>query len=63
MGINCHVCHISLSNDATLNHLSSTLGLALPNGGTAGLFWNFVITAIGLGFVYASIAELGSMQV
>ena len=39
----------------------SSLGLALPNGGTAGLFWNYFIASIGFGFVYASIAELGSM--
>ena len=42
---------------------SRSIGVALPNGGTAGLFWNYVIGAIGLGFVYASIAELGSMSV
>jgi hypothetical protein len=63
LGVNSYVCHVSLSNDAKLNHFSSTLAIALPNGGTAGLFWNYVITAFGLGFVYASIAELGSMQV
>jgi hypothetical protein len=39
----------------------STLSISLMNGGTAGLFWNYIITSIGLGFVYASIAELGSM--
>jgi hypothetical protein len=33
----------------------------LPNGGTAGMFWNYCIAAIGFGFVYASMAELGSM--
>jgi len=38
-----------------------TLGLSLLNGGTAGLFWNYVIGIIGFGFVYSSIAELGSM--
>jgi len=37
------------------------VGNALANGGTAGLFWNYIISAVGLGFVYASIAELGSM--
>jgi hypothetical protein len=31
------------------------------NGGTAGLFWNYIIAAIGLGFAYASIAEMASM--
>jgi hypothetical protein len=43
--------------------MSATIGVSLSNGGTAGLFWNYVIVAVGLGFVYASIAELGSMWV
>jgi hypothetical protein len=38
-----------------------TFGIAVINGGTAGLFWNYIIAAIGLGFVYSSIAELASM--
>jgi hypothetical protein len=46
-----------------LTPFSRTIGVALPNGGTAGLFWNYIIAAVGLGFVYASIAELGSMSV
>jgi hypothetical protein len=44
-----------------LTPFSSTIGISLSNGGTAGLFWNYIIAAVGLGFVYASIAELGSM--
>jgi hypothetical protein len=53
-----------LSTEITLTLLvSSVLGVALSNGGTAGLFWNYIIAGIGLGFVYASIAELGSMYV
>ena len=46
-----------------LTPFSSTIGIALANGGTAGLFWNYIIGAVGLGFVYASIAEMGSMSV
>jgi amino acid permease len=41
--------------------VSRTLSLSLSNGGTAGLFWNYVIASVGFGFVYASIAELSSM--
>lgn len=37
------------------------LSLSLPNGGTAGLFWNYIIVVVGFGLVYASIAELGSV--
>lgn len=40
-----------------------SIGFTLANGGTAGLFWNFCIAAVGFGFVYASLAELGSMCV
>jgi hypothetical protein len=46
---------------ATWEALAVSLSITLPNGGTAGLFWNFVIASVGFGFVYASIAELGSM--
>ena len=57
-----YVIRYSFSNNETLsNFFSRTLGNSLPNGGTAGLFWNYIIASIGLGFVYASIAELGSM--
>jgi hypothetical protein len=38
----------------------SSLSLSLFNGGTAGLFWNFIIVCLGFSVVYASIAELGS---
>jgi hypothetical protein len=37
------------------------LSLSLLNGGTAGLFWNFIVACIGFVPVYCSIAELGSM--
>jgi hypothetical protein len=42
---------------------SSSLSLSLVNGGTGGLFWNFIIVCFGFGAVYASIAELGSVLV
>ena len=45
----------------TWESLTVGLSISLANGGTAGLFWNYVIGAIGFGFIYASIAELGSM--
>ena len=45
----------------TWESLTVGLSIALGNGGTAGLFWNYIIGAIGFGFIYASIAELGSM--
>ena len=51
------------SDNQVLSPFSSTLAVSLSNGGTAGLFWNYVIGAVGLGFVYASIAELGSVYV
>ena len=37
------------------------MGLALLNGGTAGLFWSCVVVSTGLSAVYLSLAELGSM--
>jgi len=33
----------------------------LTNGGTAGLFWGFLIVVVGFMFVYASLAEMASM--
>lgn len=33
----------------------------LTDGGTADLFWGFIIVAIGMSLVYASIAEMASM--
>jgi choline transport protein len=46
---------------STWETLTSGLAIALSNGGTAGLFWSYVIAAFGFAFIYASIAELGSM--
>jgi len=39
------------------------LAVGLANGGTAGLFLNYVLAAVGLGLAYASLAELGSSSV
>lgn len=33
----------------------------LENGGCAGLFWSFVWTFIGFGFIIVSLAEMASM--
>jgi hypothetical protein len=63
VGSHSHVCHVSFQKVGSLSPFSSFFGVALSNGGTAGIFWNFVIASIGLSFVYASIAELGSMYV
>lgn len=38
-----------------------TFGLSLPNGGTAGLIYGFLVCTVGYGLVYASLAELASM--
>jgi hypothetical protein len=38
-----------------------SLSLSLLNGGTGGLFWNFIIVCFGFAAVYASLAELGSV--
>jgi hypothetical protein len=64
LGKYCHVRCTCAKISPQLTQAPSTrsIGVALPNGGTAGLFWNYVIGAVGLGFVYASIAELGSMS-
>jgi hypothetical protein len=61
LGSHRWVCPFTNARTAVANHSLSTFGLALVNGGTAGLFWNYIIAAIGLGFVYSSIAELASM--
>lgn len=41
--------------------LIRTFGLALLNGGTAGLIYGFIIVTVAYGFVYASMAEMASM--
>jgi len=39
----------------------ANLGSVLTNGGTAGLFWGFLIVVSGYTLVYASLAEMASM--
>ncbi|KAK5717330.1 hypothetical protein LTR15_009223 [Elasticomyces elasticus] len=39
----------------------ANLFAVITNGGTAGLFWGFIIVAIGYTFVYASLSEMASM--
>lgn len=38
------------------------LGFILTDGGTALLFWGFIACAAGQTLVYASLAEMASMQ-
>ena len=47
----------------TWESMTTTIGIALVNGGTAGMFWNFVIGAVFISFIYASLSEMASMQV
>ncbi|KAF7508647.1 hypothetical protein GJ744_009039 [Endocarpon pusillum] len=42
--------------------LAGAVTVALINGGTAGLFWGFIIVAIAFLFIYASLAEMASMS-
>lgn len=39
------------------------ISFVLTNGGTANLFWGFIVCSIGLLLVYASLAEMASMYV
>lgn len=41
--------------------LLSTMGIALQNGGTAGLIWMWLLVWLGFTAVYMSMAEMGSM--
>jgi len=41
----------------------SFVSFVLTNGGTANLFWGFIVCTIGLLLVYASLAEMASMYV
>jgi hypothetical protein len=42
-----------------LRYSSNTQGL--ENGGLAGMFWSYVWTFIGFGFIIASLSEMASM--
>jgi len=33
----------------------------ITNGGTAGMFWGFIIVGVGYTLVYLSLAEMASM--
>ena len=41
--------------------IATNLTVSLQDGGAAGLFWGFILVAIGYFFVYTSVAELASM--
>jgi hypothetical protein len=46
---------------ATVEVIFTSFQLGILNGGTAGMFWAFMVVTGGLGLVYASLAELMSM--
>jgi len=39
------------------------LTFILIDGGTADIFWGYIASALGMSFVYASLAEMASMCV
>ena len=41
--------------------IATNLTVSFADGGTAGLFWGFILVAIGYFFVYTSVAEMASM--
>ena len=43
--------------------IATNLNVSLMDGGAAGLFWGFILVAIGYSFVYTSVAEMASMYV
>ncbi|GAB1212335.1 hypothetical protein ATERTT37_001473 [Aspergillus terreus] len=48
---------------ATWEVILTLLSSGLTDGGTAGLIWGFIIVSAGFTLVFASIAEMASMQV
>lgn len=46
---------------ATWEAICANLLALITNGGTAGMFWSFVLVASGYLIVYASMAEMSSM--
>ncbi|OCK76744.1 putative GABA permease [Lepidopterella palustris CBS 459.81] len=46
---------------STWEIIVTTLGIALTNGGTAGLVWGYIAIVIGFTLVYMSVAEMASM--
>ena len=49
--------------DAVANPQDRTLMIPLTNGGTGGAIVMYLVTAIGMGLVIVSMAEMASMQV
>lgn len=45
----------------TWEALLSSMGAIITNGGTAGLFWGYMIVVLGYLLVYLSLAEMSSM--
>lgn len=37
------------------------MGAIITNGGTAGMFWGYLVVVVGYLLVYASLAEMSSM--
>lgn len=46
---------------STWEVIITTLGIALTDGGTAGLVWGYIAVVIGFSMVYMSVAEMASM--
>ena len=51
----------SILGDA--DYRSSVFSFILTDGGTALLFWGFIVIGLGMMLVYASLAEMASMYV
>lgn len=45
----------------TWEALCANILAIITNGGTAGLFWGFIVVIVGYLLVYASLAEMSSM--
>jgi hypothetical protein len=45
------------------DYQSSVFSFVLTDGGTALLFWGFIVIGLGMMLVYASLAEMASMYV
>lgn len=48
---------------ANADFLHRLLSAGLTDGGTAGLIWGFLVVVAGVSLVFASLAEMSSMQV
>jgi hypothetical protein len=56
-----HLCPESIWGHA--DYQSSVFSFVLTDGGTALLFWGFIVIGLGMMLVYASLAEMASMYV